>query len=639
VCAHTQTNTTTFKKFQWQAKPVIHSVDNQFKDAGAVYVVDDRLNEYIFEKEGFFMYRTVHRIVHINNDNGIENFNKIYLPFDEGIEMVDVKARTVLPDGKIMEMDKKNIKDLKDDDGQYKIFALEGLTHGCEVEYYFILKKNPSFFGREVISARIPTMKSHFELIAPDHLAFETRSFNDLPVSRDTVIAEKRFQIIDDNLIPEAPDEKYSMYQANLKRVDYKLCYNKARNATERLFTWNELAKKVYDVYNTFSDKENKKIKDLLQDINIKGSGEVDKITAIENYLKKNFVSRDNIPDEDAGDLTKVIKDKFASEKAICKLYAGLFNAAQVNFQIVLTGDRTDYTIERNFENWNNGKNFIFFFPATKKFLAPTQEEYRYPWIPPTWASTNGLYCVGTTIGNFTTAVAEIKNIPMEDVSRNYINMDVSMKVNKDESLTVDVKQIYGGYAAPNYKLPFVFLPAEQQDNVLKELIKFGTNSENILSHSFENREMEQKDPYKPFVINASVKSTNLIERAGEKLLLKIGEIIGEQVEMYDTKERKTNVELAFPHTLVRNIEFTIPDGYTIKNLADLKKMNITVKENEKDVMGFVTSYEQKGNTLKINITETYNKITYPKQQYEDFKKVINASADFNNVVLILDKA
>src|SRR6476660_7056726 len=147
---------TGYNKFQWKEKPVMHSIEKQFENAGAVYVTDERINEYAIEKEGFFMYRTVHKIIHINNDKGIEGFNKIYLPFNEGIEMMDVKARTVLPDGRIIEMDKKNIKDLKDDDGEYKIFALEGLTKGCEVEYYFTLKKNPSFFGREIMSARIP---------------------------------------------------------------------------------------------------------------------------------------------------------------------------------------------------------------------------------------------------------------------------------------------------------------------------------------------------------------------------------------------------------------------------------------------------------------------------------------------------
>ncbi len=34
----------------------------------------------------------------------------------------------------------------------------------------------------------------------------------------------------------------------------------------------------------------------------------------------------------------------------------------------------------------------------------------------------------------------------------------------------------------------------------------------------------------------------------------------------------------------------------------------------------------------------SYKKMYYPINQFEDFKKVINASADFNKVVLVLEK-
>ncbi len=628
----------SYNKFQWNEKPVLHSIDKRDQDAAAVYITDERIIEYGFEKKELYQYRTMHRIIHINNDKGIESFNKIYLPFDEGIEMLDVKARTILPGGKIIEFDKTNIKDLKDDNGEYKIFALEGLTKGCEVEFYFTLKKYPSFFGREILASAIPVMKSHFELIAPDHLIFETKSFNNLPLSKDTTYKEKRYLLITDQNIKGAEEEKYSMYQANLKRVEYKLCYNKAKNERDRMFTWNELAKKAFDIYSVISDKEAKKIKDLASDIDLKTSGIAEKVTSIENYLKKNFITREDIPDEDANDLIKVIKNKLASQKAIIKLYTSLFNVAGIDYQLVLCGDRTNYSVDRTFENWNNTRNVLIYIPATKKFLAPTEIEYRYPWIPPTWANTNGLYCISTTIGNFTTAVAEVKNIPMESYEHSFLNMDMSLKLEKDDALFIDVKQSYGGYAAPNYRFPFVFFPAEEQNKVLKEMIKFGTNSENILSHSFENKEIEQVDPYKPFVIKASVKSTNMVERAGEKIILKIGEVIGQQAEMYDAKPRTTNIDLAFPHALIRTIQITIPKGYKVKNLADLN-FNEVFKEKDVTTIGFVCTYEQKENILTLTVKEEYRKAFYPVQQYEAFKKVINAAADFNKVVLILDKA
>ena len=631
--------TSSYTKVTWDAKPAIHTITEKFRDDAAVFVMEKRRSEFVIEKDGFYMYKTTHRIVHVNNDQGIESFNRVYLPFDEGLDMVDVKARTILPNGKIIELDKTNIKDYKDDDGRtYKIFALEGLEKGCEVEYYYTQKKYPDFFGKDVFSFKLPVMRADFELITPQHLVFECKSYNKFPEGRDTVIDEKRYIDIVDTNIPAAEDEKYTMYRANLRRVEYKLCYNLAKNAKERLFTWNEMAKKAFTIYTTITDKESKKVNDLLSDIGINASQpEKDKIMMIENYLKKNFVPREDAVAEDE-DLIKVIKNKVASNKSYNRLFCALFDKANISYQLVLVGNREDYGIDKNFENWDNAENFLFYFPTQKKYLAPTEIVMRYPWIPPNWAGTNGMFCKVTTLGDFKTALAEIKPVALEDYEKNFVNMDMSIEFAKDfDSLLMTVKHSYGGYAVPGYKAPFAFLPADEQTKFLKDLVKAGTNSENIINSSFENKELEQKDPYKPFVINASVRSAGLVEKAGNKIILKIGEMIGEQVQMYDEKPRQSPVELEFPHALIRHIDFEIPEGYTVKNLNDLN-MDVSHKENDVVTMGFVSNYIQAGNKVKVTIHEDYRNIYYPIEQYETFKKVINASADFNKVVLVLEK-
>jgi hypothetical protein len=629
---------TAYTKFQWEQTPKLHTIDAKNSQAAAVIIYDDRFLEYIVESDALNFYRTMHRTIHINSDKGIESFNKIYLPFEDGVTLIDVKARTILPGGKIIELDKTNIKDLKNENGQYKIFALEGLTKDCEIEYYFTARKSPSYFGREILASQVPVLMSSFQLITPPNLVFETKSFNNLPDGKDSVYDEKRhIQILDKN-IPESEEEKYSMYQAGLKRVEYKLSYNKFKSARERVFTWNELAKRAYSIYTEVSSKDQKKIADLVSQLNLKPEASVtEKICAVEVFLKNTINTKESISNADADDLGRVLKSKLASESATMKLYLALYQQLGVDYQIVMAGDRTDYTVDRTFENWNSAKNLLIYFPDTKKFLAPTATVFRYPWIPPTWAATNGLFCVTTTIGGFTTAIAEIKPVEMESVEHNFLNLDVRLKLEKEDEAVIDIRQIFAGYAAPNYRIPFNYLSSDEQNKVLKDLIRFGTNSENIISHSFENKEMEQKDPYLPFVINAQVRSKALVERAGQKILVKVGELIGEQSEMYQEKERKNSLELNYPHTMLRTIVFTIPDGYKIRNADDIK-MSVVYPEKDAITMGFTSTYQLKGNELTITVKEDYKSIRYPLEQYESFKKVINASADFNKVVLVLEK-
>jgi hypothetical protein len=43
-------------------------------------------------------------------------------------------------------------------------------------------------------------------------------------------------------------------------------------------------------------------------------------------------------------------------------------------------------------------------------------------------------------------------------------------------------------------------------------------------------------------------------------------------------------------------------------------------------------------NVMVVTIREYYKEIVAPVARYEDFRKVINAAADFNKVILVLEK-
>src|SRR5581483_10575543 len=111
--------------------------------------------------------RTYHKRIHINDDKGNESYNKIYLPVSNSADIVDIMARTILPGGKIITVDKSNIRDLKENDQEYKIFAMEGLEKGCEVEYYYTYKADAAYFGREVIQGGYPTLDAQVEIVSP----------------------------------------------------------------------------------------------------------------------------------------------------------------------------------------------------------------------------------------------------------------------------------------------------------------------------------------------------------------------------------------------------------------------------------------------------------------------------------------
>jgi hypothetical protein len=80
-----------------------------------------------------------------------------------------------------------------------------------------------------------------------------------------------------------------------------------------------------------------------------------------------------------------------------------------------------------------------------------------------------------------------------------------------------------------------------------------------------------------------------------------------------------------------------IPQGYKLSGL-DALKMNVKFDMNGGEACGFVSDYVVKDNLLTININEYYNVIQLPKEQFENFRKVINAAADFNKVNIVFEK-
>ena len=53
---------------------------------------------------------------------------------------------------------------------------------------------------------------------------------------------------------------------------------------------------------------------------------------------------------------------------------------------------------------------------------------------------------------------------------------------------------------------------------------------------------------------------------------------------------------------------------------------------------GFISKYTIENNMLIVTVKEYYRDVMLPIDQYEDFRKVINASADFNKITIVFEK-
>jgi len=625
----------------WDAKPVIHTPNPKFARESAVILSDDRVHAYLPDSaQDLYVYIASHRLVKVMDDKGVEMFNKIYIPYNNTAEIVEVKARVIKPDGKVVNLPAEKIFDVEEDGKRYKKFALEGVEKNSEIEYTYKMKREVYYFGIEVFQyGNIPFEKATFKLLVPEHLLFSVKGSNGFNVSRDTVIDNERVITASAVNIPGFEEEKYAEPAPYAANVQYKFSYNLAKDKEERLFTWDELAQRVYTNYTSFTEKELKAVAAFVKQIGINESAsEEEKIRALEDYLKLNINSDKESIGDNSGKIEQILKTKVASEEGLNSLFIACFDKLGISYQIVFPSKRDELPLDEKFENYRLTDEIIFYFPKTGQFLDPAASALRYPYLQAYWCGTKGLFVKGSTAGTVKTASSVFDSIPMIPYDKSAIDMEVQIKMNEAmDGIILHSKQILMGYGAMPYRPAFNFLPKDRKDEFTKEVIKSVVKSEDIKNIKVENTAMLDAFANKPLTIEADVESPELIEKAGNRYMIKIGEVIGPQEQMYQEKPRQLPIIMPYPHKLDREITFTIPDGYEIKNLSDIN-MNVTDNFNGRQTMGFISSYTISGKDLKIKIHEFYKLTDYPITMLEQFRKVINASADFNKVTLILGK-
>ncbi|CAN5465257.1 hypothetical protein BH11BAC3_BH11BAC3_24690 [soil metagenome] len=624
----------------WAANPVLHTMPANFKNESSVFLMDNRVFEYKFVGKDLMQFNYVYRLIKVTDDKGIEMFNKIYLPMSRNAEISDIKARVITSSGKVINVPEGKIKEEEEDGRKYKLFAMEGIDKGAEVEYSYIVKKAPSFFGSEIFQSKsVPYYQAKLLIITPKHLKFDAKGFNGFIVLKDSAIGDLRMTPGYSENILALDDEKYGLRDPYLQRADFKLSYNLASNDDVEMYTWNELVRKAYANISTLSEKEKKAVNKFVAAANVPFDAPEEKtIMILEDYMKTKINIDEKLVSEDADNLEVAIKNGNTNNFGAVRLFVAMLENKSVRYQVVFPSIRDQVPLDEELANWNRIDETLIYFTGTRKLVQPIANAYRYPYVEAYWAGTRGLFLKGTNIGGIRTVLGRFDDIPIEPFEQNAHNMEEFIKLDATgDSLIIESKQILKGYGALYYRPIWKYLPKDKQEETMKEIIQGVAKSENITNISAENTNLTDSWDNKPLIINGTIHTAELLERAGNKLLFKIGELIGNQVQMYQEKPRQLPAEIQYAHALERKIVFEIPAGYTIKNPDDII-IDVQHKKDNIVNMGFVSSYKIENNMLNVYILEVYHDLKYPLSDFEIYKKVINAAADFNKIVLVLDK-
>jgi hypothetical protein len=302
---------------------------------------------------------------------------------------------------------------------------------------------------------------------------------------------------------------------------------------------------------------------------------------------------------------------------------------------LVITCNRENAKFDGTFDSYAFLDEYLFYFPETKGFLSPDNFEFRYPLIPKNLSGHKGLFIEPFAIGDLKTGITSVQEIPALPYTADLDNLEIDVKFSEDlESNQINHSRIFNGYDAASMIPYYETMSQEQRKAFVDELFK----------QSIPDLQLEKWTVTPSSVnlmprinINVNYTTNHFLEKAGPRVLLKVGELIGPQSELYNEEQRQTSIENANNRGYERTLRIHIPKGYQVSNLEALK-MRVEYKNDNSVPFSFVSSYVQQGELLTIRVEEYYKELYAPLERYEDFRKVINAAADFNKITLILTK-
>ena len=624
-----------FKSYNWELNPK-YTIESSDKDM--IAIKDKVVTEFIFEDQNLIEYYLEHKILWLNSDDRIEEYTKVYLPSANDASQVVINVRIIKKTGEIIVLDKSRILGSENEKTgiKFNYFSIDAIEKGSIIEYYYVAKRRPKLQGAMVdIESDYDKQTVEFDLYAPSNLSFKFKSFNlETTVKKIENITEKTHWKFSAKDVKAVNNEDKAPYNASIGFIMYKLHENTANNAI--ITSYYNVAQNLFDFYySTYSELEKKLIhkfaKNFKFDEDLKDEN---KARIIDLFIKENIYISEN----DSENLTNVLKTKTANETGVIKLYIALFEKFNVTHEMVLTSNRLLLKFDKDFEATNFLQEFLFYFPASKKYLSPSKFGTRFGFPPPYFMNNFGLFITGYDINGKRKAFSEVKFIEGIPASLSSDEMLIEVNFNTKDLTknTIALERKLNGYYAMNLH-PFMNLI---QPNRINEVIDqyFVQNSDK--NAKVLKREFINEDPslfgVKPFVVKFDISSEYFVEKKGDKYLFKLGDLIGPQMEMQQEKKRVLPLEAEFNRSYYRTIKIHIPEGYQISNLEDIIiKNSYTTKD--KELFIFDSYYTLEGNVLTVIADEHYRETFVAPEIFEAYRTVINSAADFNKVTLVLE--
>ncbi|MEM6297644.1 MAG: hypothetical protein AAF740_03040 [Bacteroidota bacterium] len=571
------------------------------------------------------MRELVSKVIRLHTQQGVSAYSQVNVPLKG--ELTHWQTSTKLPDGTYHSSETEGYKTIQGQEGGRELlFAFENVQIGGSIELMYIMEREASFSGIIDLQTDIPIQNASFKFVYPNYIGLDVMPKNcpSAQFKRDEKLYKGRIvhQLQLRHIPPLEPDNL--LRSADQKRIYYRIASNERDKRT--VLTWQDIGSRYAKViYPPLSPETRKvidaEIKDALAEIPL-GADELLKTKALIKHVQDRYQLVEMGGSERLSDLAQVLENRTVNSVGLLRLYATLFLHAEIKHQPVLTSDKYRVLIDAGYPSWDFIQRILFYFPLQGRYFSPLQPEYGFGIIPPETADNKALFLNPTsTYSLFWTNidVIEAKHQPKTSTEATYkLRLDINR-----QHVELEGKRELQGYKVVYPDRDAVFTRIKQAETA-KDRLRL---SPKTLAYQEIDKETWKKEQA------GFWHSSGLLERAGETLLLRVGELF--QLSKHSGSEAST-VNLNYPESFQTTIELEIPEGYLIRNLEDLRK-RLVYNRNDTNI-GVECRYSLEKGIVKVYINEFYGESYYEGKSVTRFWQVQELVKELRNTILILEK-
>lgn len=571
--------------------------------------------------------------IKIFTERGRDKHSKVDIPYIGGIKIKDVAARTIKPDGSIVELAKEDIieKMVVKVSGlklKTKTFAFPGIEPGAIIEYKWKeVRSNSSANNlRLQFQREIPVQTVTYRFKPAGKSSFQVHPFNmdkfDFQKDKDgfQIATIKNMPAFSEE--PMMPPEESVRSWAMVKYfslfsmfIAYPLLAFEVHRGSQPLMKVDKdiKLKSAEIIAGATTDEE--KLNKILEfcRANIKNTD--DKNAFTEEQLEK---LKDNKKPADT------LKRGVGSGGDINLLFAALVNAAGFEARIALMPDRGERFFERNVfipgalraagigVRW--GESWKFFDPSFR-YIAPGMLRWQEEGVDALIADSTA-YWVKT---------------PMSPPEKSKEKRVGKLTLDENGTLEGDVTVEYTGHMGVERKLLNEDDSQVQREENLKEAVKARLSSAELTNIVIENA----TDSTKPFIYKYHVRVPDYAQRTGKRLFFQPGFFHKGIEAMFSAGTRKYPIYFHYPWSEEDNLTITLPKGYVLDNADRPAAINVGPISQHEVGMGITTD----------QTTLTYNRkfffggngsIIFPVNTYDQLKRLFDEIHRADNHMITL---